>query len=174
MSGHHPVFARIYARMASEFEAKGCCRAPGRAARRALRARHRSRCRDGPELHALPARCYLPSEDAAFDAGVASPVLCSVPQPACALAELFRVIRPGGELRFYERVLAENARWARRQRRMSPVWRRFGGGCHPDRDIGNAIAAAGFTVEQRRDLLFALNWIAKLTAPHILGRARRP
>ena len=50
----------------------------------------------------------LPAEDGTFDAGVASLVLCSVPDQGTALRELFRVIRPGGELRFYEHVLTEN------------------------------------------------------------------
>ena len=50
----------------------------------------------------------LPAEDGTFDAGVASLVLCSVPDQGTALRELFRVIRPGGELRFYEHLLTEN------------------------------------------------------------------
>lgn len=116
----------------------------------------------------------LPAEDGTFDAGVASLVLCSVPDQGTALRELFRVIRPGGELRFYEHVLAENPRWAALQHRVAPVWRRFGGGCHPDRETGNAISAAGFQVARQRDFLFAPTWIAKVTASHILGSAGRP
>src|ERR687895_105954 len=58
----------------------------------------------------------LPFEDAAFDAAVAAQVLCSVPSQAAALAELRRVVRPGGELRFYEHVLATSPRLARVQR----------------------------------------------------------
>src|SRR5207244_9958001 len=58
----------------------------------------------------------LPLEDASFDAGVASLVLCSVPDQARALAELYRLIRPGGELRFYEHVVAERHVAARLQR----------------------------------------------------------
>jgi ubiquinone/menaquinone biosynthesis C-methylase UbiE len=117
---------------------------------------------------------HLPSEDAAFDAAVASLVLCSVPVQSLALAELYRVIRPGGDLRFYEHVLAKNPRWAKRQRRAAPIWRHLGGGCNPDRDTRTAIAAAGFETEQCRELLFSPTWTAKLTAPHILGRARHP
>jgi ubiquinone/menaquinone biosynthesis C-methylase UbiE len=116
----------------------------------------------------------LPAEDASFDAGVALLVLCSVADPQRALAELFRVLRPGGELRFYEHVLADNPVWARRQHRAAPLWRRLGGGCHPDRDTGAHIRSAGFEVERMRSLLFAPNVLAKLVAPHIVGRARRP
>jgi hypothetical protein len=57
--------------------------------------------------------------------------------------------------------------------RAAPLWRRFGGGCNPDRDTRTAIEAAGFVTERCRDLIFAPNWMARLTAPHILGRARR-
>ncbi len=116
----------------------------------------------------------LPVEAQTLDAGVVSLVLCSVPNQEAALRELFRVIRPGGELRFYEHVLAKDPRWASRQHGVAPIWRRFGGGCNPDRETSAAISAAGFQIEQCRELLFAPNWIAKITASHILGRARRP
>ncbi len=116
----------------------------------------------------------LPSKNAAFDAGIASLVLCSVPGQAGALDELYRVIRPGGELRFYEHVLAKNPRWATCQHRAAPLWKRLGGGCTPDRDTRAAIATAGLETEQCRELLFSPTWAAKLTAPHILGRARHP
>src|SRR6195256_594752 len=62
----------------------------------------------------------IPLDDASVDGGVASLVLCSVSDPAAALAELHRVIRPSGELRFYEHVVADNDRWARLQRRADP------------------------------------------------------
>lgn len=116
----------------------------------------------------------LPAEAERFDAGVASLVLCSVPDPEQALHELFRVIRPGGELRFYEHVLATNEGWARRQHRVAPIWSKFSGGCHPDRDTRAAIAAAGFEIETCHEFLFAPCFIAKLVAPHVVGRARRP
>jgi hypothetical protein len=74
-----------------------------------------------------------------------------------ALAELSRVIRPGGELRLYEHVLAKNPRWATRQRRAAPIWRHLGGGCNPDRDTRTAIATAGFDTERCRELLFYSN-----------------
>jgi ubiquinone/menaquinone biosynthesis C-methylase UbiE len=115
----------------------------------------------------------IPLDDASVDAGVASLVLCSVPDQGSALAELHRVIRPGGELRFYEHVIADNDRWARRQRRADPIWTRFAGGCHLDRDTATAIGDAGFEIAACERLLFAPCFTAKLAAPHILGRARR-
>lgn len=115
----------------------------------------------------------LPVEDAAFDAGVASLVLCSVGDQAAALAEFRRVIRPGGELRFYEHVVAGDERWARLQRRVDPIWTRVAGGSHLTRDTLTAIEASGFEVAELDRFLFQPCWTSRLAAPHILGRARR-
>jgi SAM-dependent methyltransferase len=115
----------------------------------------------------------IPLDDESLDAGVASLVLCSVRDQAAALAELRRVIRPGGELRFYEHLLAQDARWARRQRRADRIWSWFAGGCHLTRQTGDAIRQAGFNVEACERFLFEPGWPSKLAAPHILGRARR-
>ena len=116
----------------------------------------------------------LPGEDASFDAGVASLVLCSVPNQSAALAELHRVIRPGGELRFYEHVRAEHAGWARIQDRVDRIWPFFAGGCHPNRDTPVAIEAAGFQAVTTRRFLFQPCLITRPVAPHVIGRARRP
>jgi SAM-dependent methyltransferase len=116
----------------------------------------------------------LPLEDGSVDAGVASLVLCSVADQGAALAELRRVIRPGGELRFYEHVAARNPGWAKWQRRVDPVWTRFSGGCHLTRDTERAIGEAGFAIEESDRFLFRPCWVAQLAAEHILGRARRP
>lgn len=115
----------------------------------------------------------LPLPDASVDAGVASLVLCSVPSSSRALAELRRVIRPGGELRFYEHVGSTDPRWARRQRRAEPIWSRLGGGCHLTRDTESAIRDAGFDVESCDRFLFAPCASMRLVAPHVLGTARR-
>ena len=116
----------------------------------------------------------LPFEDAAFDSAVASLVLCSVPEQGPVLADLFRVIRPGGELRFYEHVRANDPRLARIQDAVLPVWKRLGGGCHPNRDTGGAIERAGFEIEVCRRVAFRPSFVCAPATPRILGRARRP
>jgi len=116
----------------------------------------------------------LPAGDASFDAGVASLVLCSVPNQASALAELFRVIRPGGELRFYEHVRAESSGFARFQRAVDLFHPLIGGGCHVHRDTLAAIDHAGFVVERVRRFRFTPCFVDQAIAPHVIGTARRP
>ena len=112
----------------------------------------------------------LPLETEGFDAVVASLVLCSVPDLAAALAEIRRVLRQGGELRFWEHVAARPGSGLRRlQRAADAVWPRLGGGCHTARDTVSAIEAAGFTVERLRE--FDLH--RGPTRPHVLGIARK-
>ena len=116
----------------------------------------------------------LPAEDESFDAGVASLMLCSVPDQARALAELHRVIRPGGELRFYEHVVARRAAAVRLQRLADATfWPRLLGGCHLTRDTGAAIEAAGFVIERCERFQFSAGPPIP-PIPHILGIARRP
>lgn len=90
----------------------------------------------------------LPFPDASFDAAVATLVFCTIPDPDRALAELRRVLRPGGELRFLEHVRADSPRWARFQDFVTPLWKRIGAGCHPNRDTVAAIERAGFRIRE--------------------------
>lgn len=116
----------------------------------------------------------LDEPDGSFDAAIASLVLCSVEDPSRALAELHRVLRPGGELRFYEHVRSEDPRQARWQERVQPVWRVFAGGCHPARDTVAAVEAAGFELIHLRRFSFRISPVEYLVEPHVIGRARRP
>lgn len=116
----------------------------------------------------------LPVGEATFDAGVAALVLCTVPDPPRALAELFRVIRPGGELRFYEHVISERPHEARFQRLAdATLWPRLAGGCHLARDTAAAIERAGFAIETCERFAFSPAPLVPAD-PHILGAARRP
>jgi ubiquinone/menaquinone biosynthesis C-methylase UbiE len=117
----------------------------------------------------------LPAEDASFDAGIASLVLCSVSDPAQALSDLFRIIRLGGALRFYEHVRARSSRLARLQRMVDALfWPRAFGGCHTSRDTRAVIEEAGFVIESCREFPFKPCFLLAPVSPHILGMARRP
>lgn len=90
-------------------------------------------------------------DDGSFDAVVSTLVLCSVADPAATLAEIFRVLRPGGRLVYLEHVAAIDApRTMRWQRRFEPVWRRVADNCHLTRSTEQAIATAGFEVAVER------------------------
>jgi len=113
----------------------------------------------------------LPLADGACQAAVTSLVLCSVSDPRAALAEIARVLSPGGELRFFEHVLAGHPLGALAQRRLDGwgVWPHLAGGCHLARDTVAAIGAAGFSVEQLRPLPSGLGGLG---IPFVLGAAR--
>lgn len=90
----------------------------------------------------------LPTEfgDGSFDTVVTTLVLCTVPDPAETLAEIRRVLRPGGRFLFLEHI--KGTGWTGRvQRGASPVWRHLAAGCHPDRDTVRAIGDAGFSID---------------------------
>lgn len=116
----------------------------------------------------------LPLEDDSCDAAVCSLVLCSVADQGKALAEVRRVLRPGGELRFYEHVLAISPRLARFQRRVDVVHPYISGGCHVTRDTEAAITFAGFEITSIRRFRFAPDFLSRQAAPKILGSARLP
>jgi len=205
---HHPLFARLYARMAAVAEQGGVAEhraellagLSGRvievgagtglnfehypsgvtevlavepeahmrviAARAAAGARIPTRVVDGTAER-------LPADDGTFDAAVTSLALCSVPDQARALAEIRRVVRLGGELRFYEHIRSSDPRSARLQDRVDWIWSRLLGGCHPNRDTATAIAASGFGIESSRQFDFQPSFLSAPAALHIIGRAVR-
>jgi ubiquinone/menaquinone biosynthesis C-methylase UbiE len=115
----------------------------------------------------------LPVDDASADAVVASLVLCSVPDQQRALAEIRRALRRGGELRFYEHVIArcQPKRLMLQLLDRTGLWPAISGGCHPARDTTEAIMRAGFEIEEIERFGFAAQRFEPLI-PHILGRAR--
>lgn len=117
----------------------------------------------------------LPLPDGSMDAVVVSGVLCSVPDPGRALEELARVVRPGGELRFYEHVTSGNPVGATVQRALeATIWPRLMGGCHPARSTEQSITAAGFQIERSDHFTFWPTFLSIPVAPRRLGQARRP
>ena len=85
----------------------------------------------------------LPVGDASVDHVLSTWTLCTIPDAMRALAEIRRVLRPGGALRFVEHGLAPDARVARRQQWLTPLQCRVFGGCHLNRRIDQLVAAAG-------------------------------
>ncbi|MGD2113993.1 MAG: methyltransferase domain-containing protein [Acidobacteriota bacterium] len=89
----------------------------------------------------------MPFADAAFDTAVSGVVFCSVAEPLRGLAEVRRVLRPGGELRMMEHVRHHRPWLARLQDWVQPAWTVVAGGCHPNRDTEAAVVAAGFEID---------------------------
>jgi ubiquinone/menaquinone biosynthesis C-methylase UbiE len=105
------------------------------------------------------------------DVVVVSGVLCSVPDQHAALREFRRVLRDGGELRFYEHVRSRRPAFARWQRCVDSLWAKLMGGCHTDRDTLSAIVDAGFRLERYRSFGFPPAARVYPVAPRILGVA---
>jgi ubiquinone/menaquinone biosynthesis C-methylase UbiE len=116
----------------------------------------------------------LPAADASYDAAVVSYVLCTVPDQDAALAELRRVLRPGGTLCFLEHVRADTRGLVRIQRGLeATVWPRLFGGCHLSRDTAAAIERAGFTLTRLEKFLFPAAARTPISF-HISGHAASP
>ncbi|CAL9282288.1 class I SAM-dependent methyltransferase [Streptomyces sp. NPDC052644] len=117
----------------------------------------------------------LPVKSEAFDGAVASLVLCSVRDVRRSLAELRRVLKPGGELRFLEHGRAQGRVLAAVQRGVdATVWPRLFGGCHTARDPLAEMEAAGFEIVTYRRLMIPERGVPLPSSPAVVGVARRP
>jgi ubiquinone/menaquinone biosynthesis C-methylase UbiE len=209
VSESHPVFARVYQRLASSMERRG-----GDEHRRRLVAGLAGEVIEvgaghginfpyyppevarlvavEPEPHlreaaegaaadaAVPVEVHaglveeLPFESATFDAAVVSLMLCSVADPDVALAEIRRVLKPGGTLRVYEHVRSLQPRLARLQRAVDVVWPHVAAGCRTSRDTRAEVERAGFVWDDVEEFRFPESRVPLPTAPHVLGRAHLP
>lgn len=123
------------------------------------------------DVHQAPAQA-LPVPDDSADTAVATLVLCTVPNQATVLAELRRVLRPGGRLLFLEHVRSADEKSARWQDRLHGPWKFFGHGCNCNRDTLAAIETAGFAVERVEHGVFPKS--PPITRPLIVGSAVAP
>ena len=90
----------------------------------------------------------LPLENRSFDTIVMTFTLCSIPDVDAALLEIRRVLKPEGELLFAEHGRAPDSDVTLWQDRITPIWKRIGGGCHLNRKVDDLIQAAGFRLER--------------------------
>ncbi|MET9342932.1 class I SAM-dependent methyltransferase [Nonomuraea sp. NPDC003804] len=107
----------------------------------------------------------LPVPDASCESVVCSLVLCCASRPERTLAEIRRVLRPGGQLRFYEHQRSASPILAFAEGLAKPLWSRAAGGCHPARDTVSTVDGAGFVIERLDRFTFR-------RVCHVLGSAR--
>ena len=109
--------------------------------------------------------------DGSVDAVVSAYTMCTIPDLDAALAEMRRVLRPGGSLHFVEHGLSPDSEVADRQHRWTPRWGVVAGGCHLDRDIPAVVEAAGFNLSDLETLYMPGPGFAKPFAWLSIGRA---
>ncbi|RLM34548.1 class I SAM-dependent methyltransferase [Haloarcula sp. Atlit-120R] len=119
-------------------------------------------------IESAPAEA-LPYDEGTFDVVIASMVFCTIPDIESAMSEMTRVLKPGGELRFFEHVIDDGWR-ARIQSALAPLWKRLAGGCHLTRQTGSRLAAAqSFDVVE----IERLNLGVTPVRPFVRGRLRK-
>ncbi|MBL0422822.1 methyltransferase domain-containing protein [Ramlibacter sp. AW1] len=111
----------------------------------------------------------MPFASDSFDTVVCTWTLCSIPDPAAALAEMHRVLRPDGRLLLAEHGLAPDAAVARWQARLEPAWSRVAGGCHLTRDVPRLLAQAGFASQLQAGYITRPKWVGF----NVWGEARK-
>jgi protein-L-isoaspartate O-methyltransferase len=109
-----------------------------------------------------------------FDYVVCSLVLCSVGDPDDVLRQLFSMLRPGGELRYFEHVASTGMRAGLQRLADATVWPRLLGNCHTHRDTEQSIVDAGFEVRAARREWVLPAWLPVPVAETAIGRAVRP
>jgi ubiquinone/menaquinone biosynthesis C-methylase UbiE len=113
----------------------------------------------------------LPFSDHEFDSAVACLVFCTIPQAEVAAREMYRVLKPGGKVLFFEHVRASDARLTRWQDRFNNPWKIFACGCHINRDTKGLFARVGFQYQELREYHHPAFRFLKLCAPVIQGVA---
>ena len=106
-----------------------------------------------------------------FDAVVCSLVLCSVADPEAVLQQLNSVLKPGGELRYFEHVASSGWRGGLQRLADATVWPRIAGNCHTHRDTERAIVGAGFAVDAARHQFTFPAWVPLPVSEVAVGRA---
>jgi ubiquinone/menaquinone biosynthesis C-methylase UbiE len=111
----------------------------------------------------------IPLEDAIIDTVVTTWTLCTIPDASRALKEMRRVLKPEGRLLFVEHGRAPDSNVAWWQDRLTPIWKRLGGGCHLNRAIKSLIQGAGFRLER-----LELHARSKGDDVHVRGKCAPP
>jgi SAM-dependent methyltransferase len=112
--------------------------------------------------------------DASYDAALSTFTLCTIPDVAAALAEVHRVLRPGGLFHFLEHGLAPDAGVVAWQHRLEPLQRRVFAGCHLTRDVPALVVDAGLEITLLEQRYLPGPRIGRPWTYGYLGRAVRP